>query len=70
MEDAKLLMPVKFTDTDGSWAWPKNERNEAYSPNWMPIWVDELPAIVALSCWTTWAARTEPSIARTGSEAL
>ncbi len=33
MEDAKSGMPVKLTETEGSFARPKKEKKVSYSPN-------------------------------------
>ncbi len=50
MEEAKAVIPVKLTETEGSDARPKNERKEAYSPNWTDR--SGAPDVrVAFSCW-------------------
>lgn len=64
MLEAKLLMPVKFTEAAGSWARPKKDRKLAYSPNCTLIDVADFPAIVELRDWVIWAARTAPSTVR------
>lgn len=48
IDDAKAVILVKFMEVDGRDARPKNERNEAYSPNWMErrrVWGEERVAL-------------------------